>query len=297
MWNWRLLLVTGESRFADLFERTLYNGFLSGLSLDGGSFFYSNPLQSRGGERRHRWNPVACCPPNIMRLLASLHHYLATTGDGGVQLHQYATSTIRAVVQDAGPVELAVETGYPWSGSVTVDVVACGDAEWTLSLRVPAWARGAVVDGRPVAPGYAELTRRWRPGDRVVLELDVTPRLTAPNPRIDAVRGCLALERGPVVYCFEAGDLPAGADLADVALQPDPAPADNGPLAPLGGVPGVSVAGAVRDLAGWGQIEYVDVRELPRDGAATPARLLAVPYFAWANRGDGGMRVWLPRSD
>jgi DUF1680 family protein len=162
---------------------------------------------------------------------------------------------------------------------------------------VPGWARGAVVDSQPVAPGYAELTRRWRPGDRVVLELDVSPRLTAPNPRIDAVRGCLALERGPVVYCFEAGDLPAGANLADVALQTDTAPADSGPLAPLGGVPGVSVAGVVRDLDAWRQIEYVDVRELPRDGAAAPARLLAVPYFAWANRGDGGMRVWLPRSD
>ena len=297
MWNWRLLLVTGESRFADLLERTLYNGFLSGLSLDGESFFYANPLQSRNGERRHRWNPVACCPPNIMRLLASLHHYLATTSDVGIQLHQYASSTIRAVCPTAGPVELAVETGYPWSGSVTVEVVACGDAEWTLSLRVPAWARGAVVDGQPVAPGYAELTRHWRPGDRVVLELDVSPRLTAPNPRIDAVRGCLALERGPVVYCFEAGDLPAGADLADVALQTDTAPADSGSLAPLGGVPGVSVAGLVRDLDGWRQIEYVDVREFPRDGASAPARLLAVPYFAWANRGDGGMRVWLPRSD
>jgi DUF1680 family protein len=297
MWNWRLLLVTGDSRFADAIEWTLYNGFLSGLSLDGGSFFYTNPLQSRNGERRHRWHPVACCPPNIMRLLASLHHYLATTSDGGVQLHQYATSTIRAVVPVAGPVELAVETGYPWSGSVTVEVVACGDAEWTLSLRVPGWARGAVVDSQPVAPGYAELTRRWRPGDRVVLELDVSPRLTAPNPRIDAVRGCLALERGPVVYCFEAGDLPAGANLADVALQTDTAPADSGPLAPLGGVPGVSVAGVVRDLDAWRQIEYVDVRELPQDGAAAPARLLAVPYFAWANRGDGGMRVWLPRSD
>jgi DUF1680 family protein len=297
MWNWRLLLVTGDSRFADAIERTLYNGFLSGLSLDGGSFFYTNPLQSRNGERRHRWDPVACCPPNIMRLLASLHHYLATTSDGGVQLHQYATSTIRAVVPVAGPVELAVETGYPWSGSVTVEVIACGDAEWTLSLRVPGWARGAVVDGQPVAPGYTELTRRWRPGDRVVLELDVSPRLTAPNPRIDAVRGCLALERGPVVYCFEAGDLPAGANLADVALQTDTAPADSGPLAPLGGVPSVSVAGVVRDLDGWRQIEYLDIRELPRDGAAIPARLLAVPYFAWANRGDGGMRVWLPRSD
>jgi uncharacterized protein len=296
MWNWRLLLVTGESRFADLLERTLYNGFLSGLSLDGGSFFYMNPLQSRNGERRHRWNPVACCPPNIMRLLASLHHYLATTSDAGIQLHQYATSTIRADCPAAGPVELAVETGYPWSGSVTVEVVACSDAEWTLSLRVPAWARGAVLDGKPVAPGYAELTRRWRPGDRVVLELDVSPRLTAPNPRIDAVRGCLALERGPVVYCFEAGDLPAGADLADVALEREAEPADSGLVAPLGDVPAVSVAGVVRDLDRWRQIEYVDVRELPVAGVAAPARLLAVPYFAWANRGDGGMRVWLPSS-
>jgi len=297
MWNWRLLLVTGESRFADLLERTLYNGFLSGLSLDGASFFYTNPLQSRSGERRHRWHPVACCPPNIMRLLASLHHYLATTSDGGVQLHQYATSTIRAVVPVAGPVELAVETGYPWSGSVSVEVLECGDVEWTLSLRVPGWARGAVVDGQPVAPGYADLTRRWRPGDRVVLELDVSPRLTAPNPRIDAVRGCVALERGPVVYCFEAGDLPVGASLADVALQTDAAPADSGPLAPLGGFPGVSVAGVVCDLDGWRQVEYVDVREVPRDSAPTPAQLLAIPYFAWANREDGGMRVWIPKSE
>ena len=296
MWNWRLLLVTGESRFADLLERTLYNGFLAGLSLDGRSFFYANPLQSRGGHARHAWHPVACCPPNIMRLLASLHHYLATTDDGGVQLHQYATSNIRAVVPAAGPVELAVETGYPWSGSVTVEVVACGDAEWTLSLRVPGWARGAVVDGQPVAPGYAGLTRRWRAGDRVVLELDVSPRLTAPNPRLDAVRGCLAVERGPIVYCFEADDVPTGADLADVALQRDAEPADSGPLAALGGGPGVSIAGVVRNLDGWAQTEYIDVRELPPDGAAAQARLLAVPYYAWANRGAGGMRVWVPTS-
>ena len=298
MWNWRLLLVTGESRFADLIERALYNGFLAGHSLDGRSFFYANPLQSRSGDARHSWNPVACCPPNIMRLLASLHHYLATVSDGGVQLHQYATSTVRAVVPVAGPVELAVETGYPWSGSVTVEVVACGDVEWTLSLRVPAWARRASVDGAAVEPaGYAEVTRSWKAGDRVELELDVSPRLTVPNPRIDAVRGCVALERGPIVYCFEQTDLAAGADLADVALQTDTAPADGDPLAQLGGVPGVSVAGVVRELDGWRQAEYVDARELPRNGAATPARLLAIPYFTWANRGDGAMRVWLPGVD
>ena len=298
MWNWRLLLVTGESRFADLIERTLYNGFLAGHSLDGRSFFYANPLQSRGGDARHSWNPVACCPPNIMRLLASLHHYLATVNDRGVQLHQYATSTVRAVVPSVGPVELAVETGYPWSGSVTVEVVACSDAEWTLSLRVPAWARRAGVDGAAVEPACnAEVTRRWKPGDRVELELDVSPRLTLPNPRIDAVRGCVALERGPVVYCFEQADLAAGANLDDVALRTDAAPTDSDPPARLGGVPGVSVAGVVRDVEGWKRAEYLDVRELPRDGAATPARLLAIPYFTWANRGDGGMRAWLPRFD
>jgi uncharacterized protein len=295
MWNWRMLLVTGESRFADMFERTLYNGFLAGLSLDGESFFYSNPLQSRNGERRHHWNPVACCPPNIMRLLASLHHYLATVSDTGVQLHQYATSTIRTVVPGAGPVELAVETSYPWSGTVAVDIVSSVDPEWTLSLRVPAWARAATVDGEPVEPGrYAALTRRWRAGDRVVVEIDVSPRLTAPNPRIDAVRGCVAVERGPVVYCVEQHDLQRGVDLADVAVDPAAHPVDSGPVEQLGGLPGVALAGVVRELDGWRQHEYRDLRELPAAKSAGEAQLLAVPYFAWANRDEGGMRVWIP---
>jgi hypothetical protein len=294
MWNWRMLLVTGESRFADLLERTLYNGFLSGLSLDGGSFFYSNPLHSRNGERRHHWNPVACCPPNIMRLLASLHHYLATVSDTGIQLHQYASSTIRTVVPGAGPVELTVETDYPWSGSVSIEVGSDADVEWTLSLRIPAWARAATVDGELVAPGeYAALTRRWQAGDQVVLEIDVSPRLTAANPRIDAVRGCMALERGPIVYCLEQHDLPAGADLADVGLDPETDPVDSGRVAQLGGLPGISLAGALRDADGWRRTEYRDFRELP-ETSTTPARLLAVPYFAWANREVGGMRVWIP---
>jgi DUF1680 family protein len=201
-------------------------------------------------------------------------------------------------VPSAGPVELRVETDYPWSGSVTVEVVAPGDAEWTLSLRVPAWSHRASVDGVDVAPGrYAELTRRWRVGDRVELDLDVSPRLTAPSPRIDAVRGCVAIERGPIVYCVEQVDLGTRAILSDVALAKDAAPTDGGPVAPLGGVPGVSIAGVVSDLDAWTQTEYADVRDLPRDGSAAPTPLLAIPYFTWANRGDAAMRVWLPRSD
>jgi len=298
MWNWRMLLVTGESRFADLLERTLYNGFLSGHSLDGTSFFYVNPLQSRTGDTRHHWNPVACCPPNIMRLLASLHHYLATVTDAGVQLHQYASSTIRAALPAAGTVELAVETSYPWSGEVAVNVVSSADAEWTLSLRIPAWARAAIVDGEPVAPGdYATLTRRWHAGDRIVLEIDVSPRLTVANPRIDAVRGCVAVERGPIVYCVEEHDLPAGADLADVAVDPAADPVDGGSVAQLGGLPGVALRGVVRELDGWRRSEYRDLRELPAETSAAPAPLLAVPYFAWANRNEGGMRVWIPATE
>jgi DUF1680 family protein len=233
-----------------------------------------------------------------MRLLASLHHYLATTTDTGIQLHQYASSRIRAVSPVAGPVELAVKTDYPWSGTIEVEIVSTGDVEWTLSLRVPAWARAAILDGASVTPGsYAELTRKWRVGDKVTLEIDVSPRLTAANPRIDAVRGCLALERGPVVYCVEEQDLPADADLADVAIDPAAEPVDHGPVELLGGVPGVELAGVVRDLDGWGRSEYRDLRALPAPTSAASTQVLAVPYFAWANRNQGGMRVWFPTTD
>ena len=130
-----------------------------------------------------------------------------------------------------------------------------------------------------------------------MLEIDVSPRLTAPNPRIDAVRGCLAVERGPLVYCFEEQDLPAEADLASVAIHSVSDPVDHGPIEPLGGVPGVALAGVVRDLDGWRQTEYRDLQELPATVSAAPTQLLAVPYFAWANRSEGGMRVWIPTAD
>ena len=298
MWNWRMLLVTGEARFADQLERALYNGFLAGHSLDGTSFFYSNPLQSRAGHSRHHWNPVACCPPNIMRLLASLHHYLCTVTDAGLQLHLYAASSIRAEVPNTGLVELAVETDYPWAGAIAVEVISSSESPWTLSLRVPSWARVASLEGQAVAAGdYAEITRSWQAGERVVLELDISPRLTAPDPHIDAVRGCLALERGPIVYCFEASDLPEGVELADVALDGDASPIDNGRVVELGGVPGVSVAGVVTDGAAAARPLYADARSVQRKPPATPIQLHAIPYYTWANRGTGPMRVWTPVQD
>jgi uncharacterized protein len=289
-WNWRMLLVTGESRYADLLERTLFNAVMAGLALDGGGYSYVNPLHvrddhrdpvERGAQRRH-WYACACCPPNIMRLLASLPHYLATYDDGGVQVHQYASATL-------GPVR--VRTDYPWDGRVEVEVLEARDAAWTLSLRVPAWSRATTVDGEPVEPGgYVRLRRDWRAGDRVVLELDMAPRVVYAHPRIDAIRGCAAIERGPLVYCVEAADAPRGARVDDLRLDPRGAlrAVWRGDL--LGGVMVVAAAGEhhpVHDDA-W------PYGASPNGSVGRPVELTAVPYSHWGNRGPGGMRVWIP---
>ena len=296
MWNWRLLLVTGESRFADLIERTLYNGFLAGHSLDGRSFFYANPLQSRGGDARHSWNPVACCPPNIMRLLASLHHYLATD-----QRRRRSAPSVRDLDDPCGRAGRGPRRARGRDG---LSVVGVRDGRGgrvrrrgvdALAPRAGVGTRASVDGAAGRAGRYAELTRRWQAGDRVVLELDVSPRLTAPNPRIDAVRGCVALERGPIVYCFEA-DRPPGRRRPRRRRAPD----GRGACRQRSTGAARRRAGRVRCRAssatstGGGRPSTSTFASCRRNGAATPARLLAIPYFAWANRGDGGMRVWLP---
>ena len=287
MLGWRLLSATGEAGYADAVERAVYNGVLSGISLDGTRFFYVNPLQRRtrraweppGHGDRAPWYACACCPPNLMRLLSSWERYVASAGGGGVRLHQYATADVRAEVA-GGPVRLSVRTGYPWDGRVTVEVVQAPARPWTLSLRVPGWCRSATLtapggDG-PVAAGTgtAELSRRWTAGEEVVLDLDLPVRVTEPDPRVDAVRGCVAVERGPLVYCLESADAPPGAELEDLRWDPGRAPATV-PRPDLGdGAVGVAVPVTWR-------------------GAARSAG--AVPYLAWANRGAGAMRVWIPR--
>jgi DUF1680 family protein len=296
MWNWRMLLATGEARYADLLERSLYNGFLSGVSLDGQRYFYVNPLMSRGGIERPEWYGCACCPPNVMRQIALVGNYVATTGETGVQLHQYMPARFET---EAGAV-LSLDTAYPWDGTVKVTVEATPAEPWTLSLRIPAWAEGASVclGGEPLdvtaeAGTYATITRAWQAGDVVELDLPMQPRLTAANPRVDALRGSLALERGPIVYCLEDADQEPGVDLLDVRLCDDPAPVSQWQGDLLGGVVMVEARGAVVTQGDWEAALYRPAGAVP---AATPREvpLRAVPYFAWANRGPGAMRVWVP---
>jgi DUF1680 family protein len=236
-----------------------------------------------------------------MRLLASLSHYLATCDRDGIQIHQYASADIAAELGASGRVALKMTTDYPWDGVVRLAIVETHGSDWTLRLRLPAWCRGyrLSIDGAPAeqtaaAGGYLALTRAWRVGSTIVLDLDIQPELIAPNPRIDAVRGCLAIRRGPLVYCLEGHDQPAGANLLDIRIDPhQPLHADWNPRL-LGGMTIVRASGYALDLDTW----RAELCRPFASSASPPAHsltLTAIPYYAWANRGPTNMRVWIPR--
>ena len=306
MWSWRMLLATGEARFADLIERTLYNAVLAGVSLNGERYFYVNPLASngepehlsRGGCIRKQWHLVACCPPNVMRQLATFGHYVATRTAGGLQIHQYAPARV-VVDLGAGPaMALHMDTAYPWDGRVRIAVEQAPTTSRALSFRVPGWCTVATarVNGRPTAPGsqgYLRVERAWQSGDVVELEFPMAPRLIEAHPWIESTRGSVAIERGPLVYCLEQADHP-DASIADIEIDTE------APLEPawvsgrLEGVTVVRGSGWAVDTTPWQDQLYRPVvrgRSAPRRGTA----LTAIPYYAWANRGPGAMRVWIPR--
>jgi DUF1680 family protein len=306
-WAWRMLLATGDARYADAAERKLYNGFLAGVSLTGDEFFYVNPLHIRQDaladesrspvHGRRPWFDVACCPPNIMRTLASLPGFLATTDDDGVQLHQYAPSRVTASLPD-GEVRFTAETEYPWDGLVRVRIEEAPEAEWTLSLRVPAWADEATlqVDGdeQPAAAGaYASVTRSWRPGDTVELRLPMRVRFVEADARVDAVRGCVAIERGPLVFAVEHVDQPEDVIVDDLHLDPAGPTSAEYRADLLGGVTVVTARGRAGRHAAQDRPYPPAGTPGPPDG--TDVDVTAVPYYSWANRGIGPMRVWLPR--
>ena len=308
MLSWRLLLATGDPRFADLAERTLYNVVATSPAEDGRTFFYANTLHQRDrdavpdlhtpnpratGTTRSVWFNVSCCPTNVARLLASLGGYLATKDRDGVQIHQYADAEISTSLDSGHSVVLSVRTEYPHRGSVTVEMVQAPDSPITLTLRVPQWARaGATVrepggDPRSAAGPAVQIRRRFVPGDTVRLELPVEPRWTVPDPRIDAIRGTAAVEHGPLVLCAESTDLPGDVDVEAIQVDPREPPSVQGGR--------VVVQGSIikADDAIWPYRDYGAGPAVGRQDTGIPL----LPYHAWANRGPSTMRVWLPVQD
>ena len=283
--NYRMFLLHGDAKYIDVLERTLYNGVISGVSLDGGTFFYPNPLESDGRHHREPWFGCACCPSNICRFIPSVPGYIYAAQDRDLYVNLYVDNTMTHSLAGR-EVTVSQHTDYPWSGDVRVTVDRNRAGEFTLRLRIPGWVRGEVVpsdlyayaDGKETAyrvslngealegelqNGYFCITRDWKAGDEVELSFDMAPRFVRANEAVEADRGRLAVECGPLVYCAEWPDNPE-TDVLTAAVSAGDALSEEFRSDLLGGL------------------------RVIRDGELT-----LIPYYAWNHRGAGKMEVWM----
>ena len=299
--NYRLFLLHGDAKYFDVLERTLYNGLISGVSLDGGSFFYPNPLASDGGYSRKPWFGCACCPSNISRFIPSLPGYVYAVKDRQVYVNLFLSNRAELKVNDK-KVVLEQETSYPWKGDIRLKVLQ-GNQPFGMNVRIPGWVRSSVlpsdlyayadhqqpayrvmVNGQEVEGelhnGYLTIDRKWKKNDVVEIHFDMLPRLVKANEKVAADRGRVAVERGPVVYCAEWPDNDFNVHTLLMNRRPE-----------------LRVVERPELLYGLNQI-VTDAQALSYDKAGKLAvkdvKLTLIPYYAWAHRGEGDMEVWLP---
>ena len=289
-WASRLANLDCDSRYTDVMEQALYNGVLSGVSLDGTRFFYDNPLASTGTHHRQDWFGCACCPPNIARLLASLGAYVCGQSETDLAVHLYVQG--KAELSAAGQtVTLTQTTDYPWNGLVSLQVAPEHPASFRLRLRLPAWCESPAVslNGEAVTliveRGYAVLEREWQHGDTVTLNLPMSVQRIYAAPRVTADQGRVALRRGPIVYCLEAAD--NSPDLDALILPRDTELTAEVEPGLLGGV--VVLRGTARRLS----LDTKNGLYRTVPPCLEPAPIIAIPYSAWDNRAPGEMRVWI----
>ncbi len=303
MWSLRMLRLTGEAQYADNMELILFNSMLSGMSLDGLRFCYTNPLRWYGEEHvllsqdyPERWADFHCycCPPNVLRTLVSVHEWAYGRATNELWVILYGASEVRTDLGDGQIVALHQQTQYPWSGEVELVITEAPDSPFALRLRIPAWARGATVTvngelGPQAMPGsFCRIQRQWREGDRIVLELPMRIRRLHSHPKVEETRNQIAYARGPVVYCAETADL---ADIDDITSLYVTRSTEFTPQRVQGALGDVVV------LCGQGlhlPME-VDTLYVEREEAdPSPVSLTLIPYYTWNNRGVSQMSVWLP---
>lgn len=301
--NHRLFLMHGESKYYDVLERSLYNGLISGVSLDGGGFFYPNPLESMGQHQRQPWFGCACCPSNICRFIPSLPGYVYAVKDKDVFVNLFVAND--ATLQVNGKkVILKQETKYPWDGDVNICVSRNSAGEFAMKIRIPGWVRNQVVpsdlysysDGKRLSysvkvngkeveseldNGYFTIDRNWKKGDEVSVHLDMEPRTVKANAKVEADRGRISVERGPIVYCAEWPD--NDFNVLNVLMNREPR---------------FEVVNKPDLLCGINQIKTTaQTLEYDESGRLITKdhTLTLIPYYAWAHRGQGNMAVWLPQ--
>ncbi len=293
-WASRMLGRGPDRRYADIMEQALYNGALPGLAIDGKTFFYDNPLESTGKHHRWKWHHCPCCPPNIARLVTSIGSYMYAVAEDEIAVHLYGESKVRLKLASGVDVELTQATNYPWDGAVAFTSTLASPARFALSLRIPAWAKGATLSvngvmldlSACVRDGYARIERDWSDGDRVALYLPLALRPQFANPKVRQDAGRAALMRGPLVYCVETTD--NGEDLNTIILPSNLPPGKTTVLSELNGAVAVDLPVEREDTGGWGRSLY---RSEP--ARREPATARFVPYHLWDNRTPGEMLVWV----
>ncbi|MCH5237467.1 MAG: glycoside hydrolase family 127 protein [Muribaculaceae bacterium] len=302
--NHRLFLLHGDSKYYDVLERTLYNGLISGVALDGGSFFYPNPLESMGQHQRQPWFGCACCPSNIARFIPSLPGYVYAVKGEDVYVNLYMSNTADLDV-NGKEVVISQESDYPWNGNIKVTVDKNKAGLFDLKLRIPGWVRnkpvpsdlytyadgkrlnysvtvnGIPADGELTPDGYYTISRKWKKGDIVNLHLDMEPRVVKANSKVEADKGRIAVERGPIVYCAEWPD--NDFDVLSIFVNQKPQFTVKEKPELLEGIVELTTDGQILSYDKNGRLEVRDVN------------LNLIPYYAWNHRGRGNMAVWLPQ--
>jgi DUF1680 family protein len=310
MWNWRMLAASGEARFTDVIERALYNGINSGMSLDGTTYCYRNPLAFdpaaydgfRGPGIRNPWYDTTCCPPNLERTFGSLPGYFYSTSKDGVYVHLYDNSVLDWRLENGTPLKIRQKTNYPWDGEVQLTVSPEQAVDFTLHVRIPGWAQHAsvTVNGKTIAAvnagQYLPINRKWKSGDTVNLNFPMIPETVTSNPRVTEDMGRVAVQRGPVIYCMEQIDQPNNSALSDLSIAIEQRPENafqseyNADL--LDGVEVLHHRGAAYEVSSAEEALYSPASLAERK--VRQENLALIPYYAWANRQPTPMQVWFP---
>lgn len=305
LWNWRMLQLTGEARYADIMELALYNSVLSGISIRGKEFLYTNPLlvskdlpfEQRWGNTRQGYIALSnCCAPNITRTIAEIGNYAYSLSEKGVYINLYGSNRLQTVTPEGSSLVLRQETGYPWNGDIQIVMEEVPSGAYGVNLRIPGWSKGATmeVNGKEIsgvsAPGtYLELKRKWKKGDRISLSLPMPATLMQANPLVEEAANQVAVQRGPIVYCLESAGLPEGTDIGQVALDSKEAFTP----VPLS-IEGRQVMALHTSGYGGANNNWSNTLYKPLHKNNNRIEMEFVPYFSWGNREEGEMRVWMP---
>jgi DUF1680 family protein len=305
LWNWRMLQITGDAKYADIVELALYNSVLSGISLEGKEFFYNNPLNvSKDLPFKQRWSKERegyialsnCCAPNVTRTIAEVNNYAYNFSKDGLYVNIYGSNNLNSVTLGGEKIEVEQQTNYPWDGKIILKILKAPKDVYAFFLRIPGWSRDATisVNGKNindaiVSGSYQKIAQKWQKGDVIELNIPMAVELMQANPLVEEVKNQVAVKRGPLVYCLESNELPANVSVNNVILNvnskftTDFIKIDNRELL------SITASSSITPDNSWDKKLYKPISA--KDNKEVTVKL--IPYFAWGNNGKGEMSVWL----